>query len=167
MIGMKQLLALTLLLSSCGIPGPVGPQGPRGEQGTPGTSCSVQQVDVSDAAPYGGAIITCGEASVLISNGAPGPRGEPGPITQHGILRTIDPCGDAPGIYDEVFLLVSDGTLLWSLSDNANGKNTRLAEAADGSWITTDGSDCTFTVATTGNYRTISWSGGSDNWEIQ
>lgn len=170
---MKKLLAAAALfvLSGCGsdvyvIKGEPGPPGPPGPQGEPGTGCSVEQVSPSEAVPYGGAVVTCGGSAVLISNGAPGPQGEPGPMSQYGIVRKLDPCGDAQGIYDEVFLLLADGTLLWSLSDNPNGKNTRLAEAADGSWVTTDGSDCRFSVSTYGSTRTITWPGGSYSWEL-
>lgn len=60
----------------------------------------------------------------------------------NSIVSIIDPCGDAAGIWDEVFLQLSDGTLLASFSDNAAGQNTRFSVLTNGNYVTTDGSNC-------------------------
>lgn len=62
------------------------------------------------------------------------------------IATIIDPCGDAAGKVDEIILQLSNGQLLASFSDNSNGKNTRFSLLGDGSYATTDGSSCNFTV---------------------
>lgn len=83
-------------------------------------------------------------------DGADGHNGADAPPTPFTPVTIIDPCGDAPGVYDEVFLRLANGQLLWSLSDNSNGKNTRFSVGVPGNWVTTDGSNCYFTVSPTG-----------------
>jgi hypothetical protein len=160
---------------SDGAPGPQGPQGPAGADGA---SCTVQAVDADPTgpAPNGGALISCGTTSTLVLNGAPGapgPQGEPGtpaPPTAFSVVSVIDPCGDAPGIFDEVFLRLANGQLIASFSDDSSGTNTRLSILVDGSFMTSDGSSCAFTVSTdtstTPATRTISWAGGSESWPL-
>lgn len=84
--------------------------------------------------------------------GATGPKGDPGepgsdappnPLTP---VELVDPCGDTPGVFDEVFLRMYSGILLASFSDNSGGKNTRLSVIIPGSYVTTDGSNCHFQV---------------------
>lgn len=62
------------------------------------------------------------------------------------IVSVYDPCGDKPGKYDEVFLVLSTGEFLSSFSDNANGLNTRFSKLTPGSFMTTDSTNCYFTV---------------------
>lgn len=80
--------------------------------------------------------------------GETGPQGIPG---QAAVLEVLDPCGDAPGIYDEVILRLANGQLLSSFSENANGKNTRFSILTPGNYVTTDGSNCAFSVDLSGN----------------
>jgi len=155
-----------------------GTNGTNGAPGAPGASCTVQAVaaDPSGPAPNGGALIVCGETSTLVLNGAPGapgPQGEPGPPappTAFSVVEIIDPCGNASGVIDEVLLRLANGQLLASLSDSASGTNTRISVLPDGSFVTTDGSNCTFTLSTdtttTPPTRTISWNGGGESWPI-
>lgn len=84
--------------------------------------------------------------SATICDGAVGPVGPAGdsPFT---IVALIDVCGDAAGVYDEVFFKMQNGTIVASFSDNANGNNTRLSVLTNGNYITTDGSRCRFTVS--------------------
>lgn len=82
------------------------------------------------------------------STGLPGPRGEAGPQGADSIVAIVDPCGDSPTVIDEILIILSDGRVLVSLSEQANGKNTRLALLPPGTYQTTDGSSCTFTVNT-------------------
>lgn len=114
-----------------GIPGNPGAPGPKGDKGD---SCTVTSA-------INGAIISCENGtSVLILNG------EDAPPTAYSIVELVDPCGDAPGIYDEVFLRLQNGLLVASFSDNSNGKNTRFAVLTPGSYQTTDGSGCYFSI---------------------
>lgn len=156
--------------------GSSGATGPSGPQGPAGTSCTVESVDPDPSvAPYGGALITCGATSTLLLNGAPGatgPQGEPGtpaPPTAFSVVNVIDPCGPSGGA-DEVFLQLANGSVVASFSDNAAGQNTRLSILNDGSYVTSDGTNCLFTVSTntsvTPNTRTIAWSGGGETWTI-
>lgn len=81
-------------------------------------------------------------------NGSNGQDASPSPFTPVSI---VNPCGDAPGIYDEVFLKLQNGTLIASFSDNANGQNTRFSVLTAGSYQTTDGDNCVFTLDSSGN----------------
>lgn len=153
-----------------------GTTGSTGPQGPAGASCTVKSVDPDPAvAPNGGALITCGSTSTLVLNGAPGatgPQGQPGtpaPPTAYSVVNVIDPCGPSGGA-DEVFLELANGTLVASFSDNAAGQNTRLSILNDGSYVTSDGTNCAFTLSTdtsvTPNTRTIAWSGGGETWTV-
>jgi hypothetical protein len=159
-----------------GATGATGDTGATGPQGPAGTSCSVQSVDPDPAvAPNGGALITCGTTSTLLLNGAPGapgPQGEPGtpaPPTAYSVVAVIDPCGPSGG-FDEVFLRFANGSVVASFSDNSAGQNTRLSILVDGSFATSDGTNCAFTVTTdtsvTPHTRTIAWSGGGETWQV-
>ena len=101
-------------------------------------SCKVTQGDT-------GTLIQCpnGSQALIANNG-----------TQYNIVTIIDPCGDAPGIYDEVLLQLANGQIVASFSQNAAGDNTRFALIPQGSYVTTDGSGCRFNVSSTG---VVSW----------
>lgn len=81
-------------------------------------------------------------------DGADGRDGEDGisPTSPFLPVDIVDPCGDTAGIYDEVLLRLGNGTLLASFSDNAGGQNTRFSILVAGSYRTTDGSNCYFSV---------------------
>jgi len=143
----------------------VGPQGETGATGATGSTaapCTVITVSSAGFAPNGGALITCGLSRVLVLNGATGQAGQAGQAGQVGedgqdgqsspymITEIVDPCGDAPGIYDEVLIRIGS-MLLASFSDNANGKNTRLSLLVSGNYVTTDGSNCHFSVDNNNN----------------
>jgi len=81
-------------------------------------------------------------------DGADGQDAPPTPFTPVGL---VNPCGDAPGIYDEVFIRLSNGTMIASFSENSNGKNTRFSVLIAGTYVTTDGDNCQFTVDSMGN----------------
>lgn len=85
------------------------------------------------------------------SNGQNGQNGQDAPPTAFTPVALINPCGDAPGVYDEVFIKLQNGTLIASFSENANGKNTRFSILTAGSYMTTDGDSCNFTLDATGN----------------
>jgi chaperonin cofactor prefoldin len=67
----------------------------------------------------------------------------------NNIVAIVDPCGPQ-GSYNEVFLKLSSGKFLASFSDNASGQNTRFAVLTDGTFQTTDGTHCSFTVSGSG-----------------
>jgi len=90
-------------------------------------------------------------------DGAQGPKGDQGDAGADGVsptftaIQLIDPCEDQQGIMDEILLRLSDGTIIASVSDKANGENTRFSVITPGSYMTTDGSKCYFTVDASGN----------------
>lgn len=114
------LALIALALTGCGrrdgAVGPAGPAGPQGERGERGDT------------------------------GLPGADGADAALSAYTIVAIEDPCGDAPGIVDEVLLKLANGQTLVSFSDNSSGKNTRFALLGPGSYQTTDGSNCTFTI---------------------
>ncbi len=110
--------------------GAQGAQGPAGSNGAAGSD---------------------GKDGVDGKDGTNGTNGQDAPVSNFQPVGLIDPCGDAPGIYDEVFLHLQNGTILASFSDNANGQNTRFSVLSPGSYIVTDGSGCKFSVDTAGN----------------
>lgn len=84
-------------------------------------------------------------------NGTNGTNGTNAAPTAFTPVSIVDPCGDTPGIYDEIFIRLQNGMLIASFSDNANGQNTRFSIITAGSYITTDGSACYFSVDGSGN----------------
>lgn len=64
----------------------------------------------------------------------------------NNIVEIKDPCG-AQGAYNEVLLKLSNGKYLASFSENSQGKNTRFVVLTDGTFQTTDGSGCYFTIS--------------------
>lgn len=66
-------------------------------------------------------------------------------MNNHNVTKIVDPCGNGPG-YDEVFFRTTTGKLIASFSDNASGLNTRFSELVPGTFSTTDGTGCIFTV---------------------
>lgn len=84
------------------------------------------------------------------ANGVNGINGTNAPPTAFTPVALINPCGDAPGIYDEIFIKLQNGTLIASFSDNANGQNTRFSILTAGSYQTTDGDHCVFSLNSSG-----------------
>lgn len=181
---MKSLNSLILLLiTGCGpynIGTDDGANGKEGPAGKDGVSPVVEMIrfssDDSVCETGSGVIIKVTQASgVSLSvicdglngnDGPIGPQGEPGqdgqdgedgadaPSSPYQVMQVIDPCGDASGIFDEVILKMANGSLLASFSDKANGQNTRLSLLVPGNYVTTDGSDCHFSVNGSG---LVSW----------
>jgi len=91
-------------------------------------------------------------------DGTDGRDGENAPASPYTIVAAIIPCAStAP--YSEVLLRLQNGQVLVSFSEKSNGQNTRLAILNDGTFTTTDGNNCTFTLSTSadGFSRSISW----------
>jgi collagen type VII alpha len=119
-----------------GQPGKDGLDGAAGEPGQAGTSCTVQAVD-------NGAVISCSDGtSVVVLNGSDGTDGTVG---AYSIVGMIDPCGDQPG-FDELLLRLADGSLIAHYS---HGNKQFLTVIGPGSYQTTDGHSCNFTVTQT------------------
>lgn len=137
--------------------GEQGLTGADGRDGAAGASCTVQTVLAGGVAPNGGARISCTDGSdALILNGTDGIDGSDAPATPYTVVNVIKPCPTVAGPNPEVILVLANRTLLASVSQSA-GANTRLALVTPGSYTTTDGRSCAFTV-TAGS---VSWAGGS------
>lgn len=152
------VLVFAMVGVACGkrteyVMGQKGDKGDTGEAGSDGAGCTAIEVAPSSLYPNGGVAILCGTDNVVVKNGTPGADGAAGAPGTDAIVQIIDPCGDAPGIYDEVILKLSNGTLLASFSDNANGNNTRFSVLTAGNYTTTDGSNCHFTVNANGTIQ--------------
>lgn len=85
-------------------------------------------------------------------NGKDGKDGSDGKDGTNALpVIIVDPCGDAPGIIDEILIMLPTGQVMASLSDKTNGHNTRLSILPPGSYMTTDGSSCKFKISATGD----------------
>lgn len=112
-----------------GVPGSQGPIGSQGERGEPGQACTVTRIT-------GGIQINCGADTASIYDGVT-------PVAAStAIVEIIDPCGQQ-ATYDEVLLRLKDGSLMAHYSDDNKQFLTRLGP---GSYVTTDGTSCKFTV---------------------
>jgi hypothetical protein len=154
-----EMLGCTLAGNGCddGRTGAQGLTGLPGSDGSNGSSCSVQTVLASEAAPAGGARISCTDGSdALLLNGTNGEDGSDAPATPYTITQVIKPCSTVSGANPEVLLVLANRTILASVSQSA-GANTRLALVTPGTYQTTDGRACVFTVGSS----TVSWAGGS------
>jgi len=70
--------------------------------------------------------------------------------SSHDIVAIIDPCGDNPGVVDEILLRMSNGQIIVSYSNNVSGDYTRLAILVPGTYQTTDTQGCFFTIDSNG-----------------
>lgn len=163
------LVAIVILcfsgLSGCG-KDPSTVQGARGADGATGTnghSAVVTLVNSALSCSNGGrTILTATDANDnnVLDGGdtnlqsAEICHGNNAPATPFTPSEMIDPCGDTPGIYDEVLLKLANNSILASFSDNANGQNTRLSIVVPGNYVTSDGSNCHFTVNANGS---VTW----------
>lgn len=87
------------------------------------------------------------------AQGAQGSAGTDAVLPAYSIVNIIDPCGNHPSIVDEVLLILANGQVLVSFSENANGKNTRFSILPPGTYATTDGSGCVFTLNADGTVQ--------------
>jgi hypothetical protein len=158
---MKKLLLSLLLLTGCGNGLNMAYVMPK--DGTNGHSAAFSaSVPVAGLCQNGGTILNAGvdrnddsvlqnieiTTSIITCNGV---DGQTPPMPSLTPVAILNPCGDAPSIYDEVFLKLADGTILASFSDTASGQNTRFSVLTPGTYTTTDGNHCTFTVDGSGN----------------
>lgn len=154
---MNRLLALALLLSlsACCIPkGDTGAQGPSGLPGLPGQDGA--QGPKGDTGNKGNKGDTGSQGSPGVNgtngtNGSNGTNGTNAPINPFDIDSLINPCGDAPGVYDEIFIKLKNGTVIVSFSANTSGDLTRFVTLPAGTYQTTDGDSCVFSIDSSGN----------------
>lgn len=135
-----------------------GLNGEDGQDGTDGYSSLIRLVNEDD-----GGGLSCDDGGITVLSGLDTNRdatlsidevlssadvchGEAAENPEFDIVELIDPCGDAPGIYDEVLLQLQSGAIIASFSQNSSGLNTRLSVIPNGTYQTTDGSNCIFTV---------------------
>lgn len=148
-------------------PGPAGAAGQPGKDGIDGLTTLITTIQDNNCVIFIAALdsnknnmidtFDTGYQSATVCNGTDGINGQNGQDGTNGtnginapvefsVIQMIDPCGDYNGIYDEVLLKLGSGKILASFSDNANGQNTRFSVLSPGSYQTTDGSMCKFTV---------------------
>jgi hypothetical protein len=138
---MKYLFLLTLFLAAC-----AGPSGHNGQAGSPGGSCTVTQA-------ANGVVISCADGSnAVIYNGADGKDGQDGQDGRdllpgaYSVVNLVDFCGDAPGVNDEVGLVLGNGKILVLFVSGGAGSMHFLTLLNPGNYVTTDGTSCHFTV---------------------
>jgi len=133
--------------------GEAGNDGQDGADGQDGISCSVIPVVANIVAPDGGALVTCGETSSLILNGAKGDTGSTGATGATGqagtpgtLVTPIQFCsgtGSYPSHFPEVGFCINDK--IYAVY-SANGGF--LTEVAPGTWSSNGiNNSCTFTVS--------------------
>lgn len=140
-----------------GAPGVQGPQGETGANGNDGSSCSVTENMI------GGAIISCTDGtSAVVLDGQDGASGRDGLDGKDGkdgmdasllpfsIVGFVDPCGPQ-STYDEILIQLTNGQVVAHFS---SGNRQFLTSIGPGTYITTDGTGCIFTIQ---NDMTITW----------
>lgn len=160
------LLLIAFFMMGCGkCDIPTAPQGLSGTPGTNGQNGHNSLIAMASGASgcsNGGITLLAGldaddsgildssevSSSAEVCNGTDGQDAPPTSFTPTGL---IDPCGDAPGRYDEVFIKLANGSLVASFSDNMSGQNTRFSVLTAGTYQTTDGDNCVFTLDASGN----------------
>lgn len=137
-----------------GASGTNGTNGLNGQNGN-GVAFSVISADITTC-PHGGATVLLAtdvgnqgiysvtapnQQSMTICNG------QNAVVPQYTPVEPIIACGNTVA-YKEVLLLLSNGQVLGSFSNDIGGTMTRLAFLADGTFMNTDGSGCIFTLET-------------------
>jgi hypothetical protein len=114
-----------------GIAGPPGPMGPKGDQGEPGISCAVHQTSEET-------VFECADNTYAV-------------IPFEDEVETIELCPTVTGGSFKEYLVKIDGQLFGVY---ASGQRIGVAKLWQGTWSTTDGRNCTFTVTTEGE---VTW----------
>jgi hypothetical protein len=160
------LILIALLTVGCGSDVLTGRPGKDGVDGY----TSLLSLGAADLCVNGGNVFSSGldlnrdgslqleetQAVAVVCNGRDGTDGNDGVDGSDAVLPSftpvgiLNPCGDNPSLYDEVFLKLANGMVLASFSDKVNGENTRFSILVAGTYVTTDGDHCTFTVDSSG-----------------
>jgi len=149
-----------------------GQDGLDGQQGLPGqngTNGHNSLVSILSSSSGGGA--SCANGGITLFSGVDlndsgtltiseiqysadvcnGVNGQDAPQNPFMPVGLVDPCGPSGG-QDEVFLKLSNGTLVASFSNNTAGAYTRLSVLKPGvNYMTTDTDNCYFSVDSNGN----------------
>lgn len=149
-----------------GTNGAEGPKGDIGATGAPGTngedgiSVVFKTISSGSLCPNDGSIIfiaydsnysgsfevdDTGIQSITVCNGLNG-ESTVKEDTNLTPVEILNPCGFQSNT-DEVLLRLSDKTILASFSENPNGKNTRFSILFPGDYVTSDGTNCFFTIS--------------------
>lgn len=122
-----------------------------------GGSTVLMALDINDNGFY--SATDPNQQMMTICNGVNGADGVDAPVAQFSPVEAIIPCNNTAS-YKEILLRLHNGQVLASFSDNASGLNTRLTLIPDGTFMTSDGTNCVFSLATSVNglQRSISWS---------
>lgn len=143
-----------------------GSNGSNGQNGSNGTSCSVSSTS-------NGAMITCGNTSQVVSNGAVGATGPMGPQGQPGtnalanaigIAAILKPCGDEFA-HDEVLMKLTDGRVI-AVYDGGPNSDRLAILVPNTTYITTDrsnNSQCSFRIDSSGNLTNQSLTNNGHN----
>lgn len=125
--------------SNPGTPDPT-PTPPPAVDGKNGSSCTVRGTP-------DGAVILCEDGSnAVIWHGRDYRPEQPAPLNRYEVSEIVDPCGKQ-ATYDEVLLKLANGQLLAHYWGSGNSFITTISP---GSYITTDGTACRFTVTPEG-----------------
>jgi hypothetical protein len=150
-----------------------GIQGPIGNAGNSGHSAAIAQSTADTSmCSTGGTVISLGvdindngtletAETTQIATVCNGTKGEQGVAGQNGsspILAPFTPigvvsaCGGSiDDVNNEVFFRLQNGKLVGSVSDKANGENTRLGIITPGTYYSTGHTSCTFTINSDGS----------------
>jgi len=118
-----------------GVDGVDGVDGQNGTDGIDGVD-GVDGIDGQDGVD--------GQDGATGAQGPVGPAGPMGPTGPAALQEVVNPCGEQ-GLYEEVLLRFSTGQLMALYYDGANQRSF-LTELSPGSYVTTDGFSCLFTV---------------------
>ena len=126
-----------------------------------GGSILAMALDVTDRGSY--SISDPNQQTMVICNGQ---QGASATVSGYSPAEVIQPCGNSSS-YEEVLLRLSNGQVLAAFSENVSGLNTRLSLIPDGTFMTSDGTNCVFSLSTDGNTRSVSWSNQIQNsWSL-
>ncbi|MBN8542619.1 MAG: hypothetical protein J0L82_19670 [Deltaproteobacteria bacterium] len=148
-----------------GLNGDVGPTGPAGSNGH-SMVFKTLEASVEQCGSQGGTIILMAldvdDEGIYLphlpqTTSATLCNGSTPSVTNYTPVEAIQPCGAGPG-FREVLLRLSNGQVLASLSNNAQGDMTRLAFLPDGTYMTTDSMSCRFSLSSAGQVRSVAWS---------
>lgn len=101
-------------------------------------------------------------------NGADGRDGTDATVSLFTPIEILTPCGNTVP-YKEILLRLKNGQVMAVVSNNTQGDMTRLALVTDGTFMSTDGSNCIFTLSTSadGLTRSLSWNNQVQNqWPL-
>lgn len=121
---------------SDGNTGAPGVDGEAGTDGADGSSCSATRV-------INGVEISCTDGThAVVIDGAPGTDGEDAPPTAYSVVEMLNPCG-TQSQFDEILLKTASGKWIAHFS---SGGNQFLTVITPGTYRTTDGTNCYFTL---------------------